>query len=91
MAASPPASAFRGPCETRRASAGNVEGRAIRLDDATSLAKRRKEAKATAAFEKREAKRQAAAEAAEAGDGDAAEAAGEAGSGGDASDDGPTP
>jgi len=36
-----------------------VEGRPIRLDDATSLAKRRKEKKATAAFEIRESKRAA--------------------------------
>ena len=42
-----------------------VEGRPIRLDDATSLAKRRKEKKATAAFEIRESKR--AARAAEGG------------------------
>jgi RNA recognition motif-containing protein len=40
-----------------------VEGRPIRLDDATSLAKRRKEKKATAAFEIRESKRAARAEA----------------------------
>ena len=36
-----------------------VDGRPIRLDDATSLAKRRKEKKATEAFERREAKRAA--------------------------------
>lgn len=67
----------------------SVEGREIRLDDATSLAKRRKEKKATEAFEKREAKRQARA-AEEAGD-----AAGvdddEAAAGGAAGDDGPAP
>ena len=38
--------------------AEDVNGRAIRLDDATSLAKRRKEKKQTEAYEKREAKRQ---------------------------------
>ena len=49
----------------------SVNGREIRLDDATSLAKRRKEKKATEAFERREAKRQAAADAAAAAGGSA--------------------
>ena len=59
----------------------SVEGRPIRLDDATSLALRRKEKKQTEAYERREAKRQATAAAER-------EAAGEAAAVGDGDDSG---